>query len=53
VSDACCDHDHGHGGEPTEAPQRLRDVREIQLSTAAGLALAAGLAASAADLDVG
>jgi cation-transporting P-type ATPase G len=53
VSDACCahDHDHGHGGEPREAAQRLRDVREIQLSTVAGLALAVGFAASAADLD--
>jgi cation-transporting P-type ATPase G len=53
VSDACCAHDHdrGHGDESREAPQRLRDVREIQLSTLAGLALAVGLAASAADLD--
>jgi cation-transporting ATPase G len=49
MSDACCDHDHHH--EAAEAPQRLRDVREIQLSAAAGLTLAVGLAGGAADLD--
>jgi cation-transporting P-type ATPase G len=48
MSDACCDHDHQDGAEP---PQRLRDVREIQLSALAGLGLAIGLAFSAAGLD--
>ena len=47
MTDACCDHDH----DSDAPPQRLRDVREIQLSALAGLSLAIGLAASAADLD--
>jgi len=50
VSDACCAHDDPEQ-EAGEAPQRLRDVREIRLSALAGLALAVGLAAGAADLD--
>jgi cation-transporting ATPase G len=50
MSDACCGHDHDHHDD-ADAPQRLRDVREIQLSALAGLTLAIGLAASTADLD--
>jgi cation-transporting ATPase G len=51
VSDTCCADEHDHHGAGAEAPQRLRDVREIQLSALAGVTLAVGLAASAADLD--
>jgi cation-transporting P-type ATPase G len=47
VSDACCAHDDDHGA----APQRLRDVREIRLSAAAGAGLLAGLVAAAAGAD--
>lgn len=44
MSDACCGTDH-----QVEKPlQRLRDVREIQLSVVAGVALAAGLIAAVA-----
>ena len=50
MSDACCDHDHERH-DAGDAPQRLRDVREIQLSALAGIALAIGLAASTADLE--
>ena len=48
MSDACCDDDDHDAADP---PQRLRDVREIQLSALAGVSLAMGLAASVADLD--
>jgi cation-transporting P-type ATPase G len=51
VSDACCADEHDHHGAGAEAPQRLRDVREIQLSALAGVTLAVGLGASAADLN--
>jgi cation-transporting ATPase G len=51
MSDACCAHDHDHHEVDAQAPQRLRDVREIQLSVLAGVTLAVGLAASTADLD--
>ena len=50
MSDACCDHEHEHH-DADATPQRLRDVREIQLSALAGITLAIGLAASTADLD--
>jgi cation-transporting ATPase G len=51
MSDACCADDHDHHDAGAEAPQRLRDVREIQLSALAGVTLVIGLAASAADFD--
>jgi cation-transporting ATPase G len=52
MSDACCVHDDHLGDHVAgEAPQRLRDVREIQLAALAGFALAIGLAASVADVD--
>jgi cation-transporting ATPase G len=51
MSDDCCAHDDGHHDAGAEAPQRLRDVREIQLSALAGVTLAIGMIASAADLD--
>lgn len=38
--------------EVDEAPQRLRDVREIQLAAIAGVALAVGLGLSLADLSI-
>ncbi len=50
MSGACCAHDHA----PVDAAapvQRLRDVREIQLSVAAGLALASGAVAEVAGAD--
>ena len=50
MSDACCDNGH-EDHDAGETPQRLRDVREIQLSAVAGIALAIGLAASAAGSD--
>ena len=48
MSDACCAHDDHEAGA---APQRLRDVREIQLSALAGVTLAVGLAGGVAGLD--
>ena len=51
MSDACCAHDDDQHHEAVEASQRLRDVREIQLSALAGLMLVVGLASSAAGLD--
>ena len=48
MSQACCAHDHGDHHDIAAAPQRLRDVREIQLSAVAGVALAIGFAASRA-----
>ena len=48
MTDACCAHDHH---DAAETPQRLRDVREIQLSALAGISLGVGLAAGTADLD--
>ena len=47
MSDACCAHDH----DSAQEPQRLREVREIQLSALAGVTLAIGLVASTADVD--
>ena len=55
MSDACCAHDHqpqGSDGAADRPVPRLRDVREIRLAALAGVALAAGLAASAAGSDV-
>ncbi len=48
MTDACCAPGHH---EVAAEPQRLRDVREIQLSAIAGLALAAGLVASTVGAD--
>jgi cation-transporting ATPase G len=48
MSEACCDHDRGG---VDAAPHRLRDVREIRLAAAAGVALAIGLALSATGRD--
>lgn len=49
MSDACCAHGH-HDRAAGDPPQRLRDVREIQLATISGIMLAIGLAAGMADL---
>ena len=49
MSDACCA--HNDGDHAADGPQRLRDVREIQLSAMAGITLAIGLAATTADLN--
>ncbi|MEZ5120331.1 MAG: hypothetical protein R2736_01925 [Solirubrobacterales bacterium] len=50
MSDVCCAHDDAPV-DPAAAVQRLRDVREIQLSLLAGLALAAGLIAELTSAD--
>jgi cation-transporting P-type ATPase G len=50
VSDTCCE-SAPENRDLAEAPQRVRDVPEIRLSALAGLALALGLLAGAADLD--
>lgn len=50
MSDVCCAHDDAPV-DPAAAVQRLRDVREIQLSVLAGLALAAGLIAELTSAD--
>ena len=49
MADVCCAHDDA---DVDDAPQRLRDIREVRAAAAAGVLLAAGLGLDAFDADV-
>ena len=52
MADACCGADvDGDAGDVEAEPQRFTDVREVRAAALSGLALGAGLAASAADTE--